>query len=58
MATVLDFIAKGGPVMVPILGCSILTVATALERTLFWTHLLRREQRVVDEADVEGLGLP
>jgi biopolymer transport protein ExbB len=49
MSTVLDFIAKGGPVMVPIMGCSVLTVATAFERLLFWARLLRREQRVVDE---------
>ena len=49
MTTVLDFLAKGGPVMVPILGCSVLTIATALERTLFWTKLLRREDQVVSE---------
>jgi biopolymer transport protein ExbB len=49
MTTVLDFLAKGGPVMVPILGCSVLTIATALERSLFWTKLLRREDQVVSE---------
>ncbi|MBE9158398.1 MotA/TolQ/ExbB proton channel family protein [Nodosilinea sp. LEGE 06152] len=49
MTTVLDFLAKGGPVMVPILGCSVLTIATALERALFWTKLLRREDQVVSE---------
>ncbi|MEA5448123.1 MotA/TolQ/ExbB proton channel family protein [Leptolyngbya sp. CCNP1308] len=49
MTTVLDFLAKGGPVMVPIMGCSVLTIATALERTLFWTKLLRREDQVVAE---------
>ncbi len=35
--------------MVPILGCSVLTIATALERALFWTNLLRREDQVVNE---------
>ncbi len=35
--------------MVPIMGCSVLTIATALERTLFWTKLLRREGQVVNE---------
>lgn len=35
--------------MVPILGCSVLTVATALERTWFWTSLLKREDQVVNE---------
>jgi biopolymer transport protein ExbB len=49
MTTVLDVLVKGGPVMVPILGCSVLTIATALERTLFWTKLLRREDQVVSE---------
>ena len=49
MTTVLDFLAKGGPVMVPILGCSVLTIATALERSLFWTKLLRREDQVVSD---------
>ncbi len=49
MTTVFDFLAKGGPVMVPILGCSVLTIATALERTWFWTSLLKRESQVVNE---------
>lgn len=35
--------------MVPILGCSVLTIATALERALFWTKLLRWEDQVVHE---------
>jgi biopolymer transport protein ExbB len=47
MTTVLDFLVKGGPVMVPIVGCSVLTMATALERALFWTKLLKREDQVV-----------
>lgn len=49
MTTVLEFLARGGPVMVPIMGCSVLTIATALERSLFWTNLLRREGQVVNE---------
>ena len=48
MTTVLDFLVKGGPVMVPIVGCSVLTIATALERALFWTRLLKREDQVVN----------
>jgi biopolymer transport protein ExbB len=35
--------------MVPILGCSVLTFATAFERALFWTSLLRREERIVND---------
>ncbi|MEM1311401.1 MAG: MotA/TolQ/ExbB proton channel family protein [Cyanobacteria bacterium P01_D01_bin.71] len=49
MTTVFDFLAKGGPVMVPILGCSVLTIATAFERSWFWTRLLQREGQVVNE---------
>ena len=35
--------------MVPIMSCSVLTIATAFERTWFWTRLLQREGRVVNE---------
>lgn len=35
--------------MVPIVGCSVLTFATAFERTLFWTRLLQREERIVHD---------
>jgi biopolymer transport protein ExbB len=49
MTTVLDFLARGGPVMVPIMGCSVLTIATAFERTWFWTRLLQRESEVVNQ---------
>ncbi|MBD0336035.1 MAG: MotA/TolQ/ExbB proton channel family protein [Cyanobacteria bacterium Co-bin13] len=49
MSTVFNLLAAGGPVMVPILGCSVLTFATAFERALFWTSLLRREERIVND---------
>ncbi|MGB3300431.1 MAG: MotA/TolQ/ExbB proton channel family protein [Phormidesmis sp.] len=49
MSTVFDFLAKGGPVMVPIVGASVFTVACALERATFWTHLLKHEAKVVSE---------
>ena len=35
--------------MVPIVGASVFTVACALERATFWTDLLRREGKVVNE---------
>lgn len=35
--------------MVPIMGCSVMTVATSLERALFWIKLLKREDQVVSE---------
>lgn len=45
--------------MVPIMGCSVLTIATALERALFWTNLLRREDQVVSEVlDASRRDLP
>lgn len=34
--------------MVPVVGCSVLTFATAFERSLFWIRLLRREEQVVN----------
>lgn len=34
--------------MVPIVGCSVLTLATALDRALFWIRLLKREDQVVN----------
>ena len=49
MSTVFDFLAKGGPVMVPIVGASVFTVACALERAIFWTDLLKREGKIVGE---------
>ncbi|NJN02883.1 MAG: MotA/TolQ/ExbB proton channel family protein [Leptolyngbyaceae cyanobacterium RM1_1_2] len=49
MTTVFDFLAKGGPVMVPILGASVLTIACGFERAWFWTQLLRREGRIVNQ---------
>jgi biopolymer transport protein ExbB len=47
MGTVLEFISKGGPVMVPVVGLSVLTLACTLERTWFWWYSLRGEKRLV-----------
>lgn len=49
MTTVFDFLARGGPVMVPILGASVLTIACGFERAWFWTRLLRREGQIVSQ---------
>lgn len=38
---------KGGPVMWPLLLLSVGSVSCALERTLFWTSLLRQEEELV-----------
>ena len=46
--------------MVPIVGASVFTLACALERATFWTDLLKREAKVVNEVldkarnDLEG----
>jgi biopolymer transport protein ExbB len=49
MSTFFNFIVKGGPVMIPIVGLSIATMACALERGLFWFQLLRQEDKIVHD---------
>jgi biopolymer transport protein ExbB len=46
MSTLFDLLAKGGPVMIPVAGLSVLTMACALERAWFWWHVLRGEDRM------------
>jgi biopolymer transport protein ExbB len=44
-----DIFIKGGPVMYPLLGCSILALTVIIERTFFWIREdLRRDQILVD----------
>jgi len=45
-----NLFALGGVVMWPLLGLSLLAVALILERFLFWTRVVRRQDRVVREA--------
>lgn len=41
---------SGGPVMYPLLACSIIVLAAIIERALFWIRLgTRRNPRLVDE---------
>ncbi|MBI4781358.1 MAG: MotA/TolQ/ExbB proton channel family protein [Oscillatoriophycideae cyanobacterium NC_groundwater_1537_Pr4_S-0.65um_50_18] len=49
MSTLFDFLAKGGLIMIPMLGFSIVTLACALERSWFWYRLLSRESRIVHD---------
>ncbi|PPS44111.1 MotA/TolQ/ExbB proton channel family protein [Chroococcidiopsis sp. TS-821] len=49
MARVYDTFIAGGPVMWPLLGLSIVTLACALERAWFWFQLLSKEDRIVRE---------
>ena len=43
MAQVLAVIVKGGVVMIPLLICSLISLALTIERILFWAKLKSRE---------------
>jgi biopolymer transport protein ExbB len=49
MSNVYSLLAKGGPLMIPIVGLSALTIGRALERAWFWYQLLRQEDRIVHD---------
>lgn len=49
MATMLDLLIKGGPVMIPLMGFSVFTISTGLERAWFWYRLLRQEDQIVHD---------
>jgi biopolymer transport protein ExbB len=49
MSTVFNLIAKGGPVMIPVVGLSIATFACAMERSIFWFQVLRVEHKIVHQ---------
>ncbi len=49
MSNLYTEIAKGGPIMIPIVGLSVLTLGRALERAWFWYQLLSQENRVVHD---------
>jgi len=45
-----DLFIKGGPVMYPLLACSIISLTVIIERALFWLKEgLHRDQSLVDE---------
>lgn len=48
MTTLFDYLVKGGPVMIPIVGLSVITLACTLDRAVFWFRLLQREDRIVN----------
>jgi biopolymer transport protein ExbB len=46
----LEFFKNGGPVMYPLLLCSIISVTVIIERTFFWIGIgMRRNQALLDE---------
>jgi biopolymer transport protein ExbB len=49
MGKILDIVISGGPTMIPMLGLSVLTIACALERTLFWLKLISHEKQIVHD---------
>jgi len=40
-----DYFIQGGPLMWPLLACSVFSLAVILERALFWTVLRRRRRQ-------------
>jgi biopolymer transport protein ExbB len=45
-----EFFIKGGPVMYPLLACSVIALTVVIERVLFWVREdLRRDQPLVDK---------
>jgi biopolymer transport protein ExbB len=45
-----EFFIKGGPVMYPLLACSVIALTVVIERVLFWVREdLRRNQALVDK---------
>jgi biopolymer transport protein ExbB len=50
MQTIWQIFESGGPVMWPLLGCSIITLTVVLERIFFWIGLQRNRNRpLMDE---------
>jgi len=54
----IDLFVKGGPVMYPLLACSVLALTVIIERVLFWIREdMRRNQALVDRVlDLSRLG--
>jgi len=49
MARLFDLVVQGGPVMIPLVGLSVVTLACALDRAQFWYRLLKQEDRIVHD---------
>lgn len=46
----IDFFIRGGPVMYPLLGCSMIALTVIIERFMFWIREdMRRDQPLVDD---------
>jgi biopolymer transport protein ExbB len=49
MSALLDIAMKGGPLMIPLGGLSVATIACGIERALFWTKLLLAETKIAHD---------
>jgi biopolymer transport protein ExbB len=47
MSNVYEFLKAGGPTMIPMGALSVMTIACAFERALFWYQLLKKEDKIV-----------
>lgn len=46
----IQLVTNGGPVMIPLLACSVLVLTVIIERLLFWARIdSRRDRALVDE---------
>ncbi len=46
----IEFFIKGGPLMYPLLACSLISLTVIIERTFFWMREdMRRNRRLVEE---------
>ena len=44
MLAIIEFLIKGGLVMVPLLACSVIALAVVIERLLFWRRISDRQK--------------
>lgn len=49
MTTLYNSLAAGGPVMIPLVLLSVMTLACSLERLWFWVRFLIRENKIVND---------
>ncbi len=49
MSNIYEFVSKGGPVMWPLVGLSVMTIGCALERANYWWKLISQEDRIVHD---------
>jgi biopolymer transport protein ExbB len=49
MSSLYELIVKGGPIMLPLGGLSIATLACGMERGLFWSRLLLAENKIAHD---------